>query len=84
MVRPIVEYASPAWSPYTDRDISKLKQVQKNAASFVTNIYDPLSSSSGLVSYSTGPPLKTDASWHKLKCSIKSVITWLKFPFLVM
>ena len=36
MVRPIVEYASPAWSPYPDRDVSKLEQEQKNAARFVT------------------------------------------------
>ena len=70
MVRPIVEYASPAWSPYPDRDVSKLEQEQKNAARFVTNIYDPLSSSFGLYPHLTGPPLKTDASWHKLKCSM--------------
>ena len=43
MMRPIVEYASPAWNPYTDRNFSKLEQVQRNAARFVTNIYDPLS-----------------------------------------
>ena len=50
MVRPLVEYATSAWSPYTNRDVSKLEQVQKNAACFVANNYDPYSSSSGIVS----------------------------------
>ena len=34
MVRAIVEYATSAWSLYTDRDVSKLEQVQKNAGRF--------------------------------------------------
>ena len=49
MVRPIVEYAAAAWNPYTNRDVTKIEQVQKNAARFVTNVYDPYQSTSGLV-----------------------------------
>ena len=50
MVRPLVEYTTSAWSPYTNRDVSILEQVQKNAASIVANNYDPYSSSSSIVS----------------------------------
>ena len=50
MVRPLVEYATSAWSPYNNSDVSKLKQVKKNAARFVANNYDPYSSSSSIVS----------------------------------
>ncbi|XP_032223431.2 uncharacterized protein LOC116604739 [Nematostella vectensis] len=49
MIRPVMEYASPVWNPFTDRDINKLEQVQKNAARFVTGTYDPRASSSDLV-----------------------------------
>ena len=50
MVRPILEYAAPAWSPYTSKDVLKIEQVQKNAARFVTNNYHPRASTSELVS----------------------------------
>ena len=50
IVRPIAEYAAPVWSPHTNRDVSKIEQVQKNAARFVKNNYNPYTSTSGLVS----------------------------------
>ena len=50
MVRPILEYAAPVWSPYTSKDVQKIEQVQKNAARFVTNNYHPRASTSELVS----------------------------------
>jgi len=35
MIRPILEYASPAWSPHTKRDIEKLEWVQRQSARFI-------------------------------------------------
>ena len=35
--------------PHTNRDVSTIAQVQKNATRFVTNVYDPYQSTSGLV-----------------------------------
>ena len=29
IVRPIVEYAAAAWNPHTNRDVTKIEQVQK-------------------------------------------------------
>ena len=39
LVRPLVEYAAPAWDPHTDRNINKLEKVQRRAARFVCNRY---------------------------------------------
>ena len=50
ILRPIAEYASPVSSPHTNRDVIKIDQVQKNAARFVKNDYNPYTSTSALVS----------------------------------
>jgi len=39
MVRPILEYACSAWSPYTQVNINKLEMVQHRAARFITGNY---------------------------------------------
>jgi len=39
MVRPIVEYASPIWDPYTSININKIEAIQKRAAEFCFNDY---------------------------------------------
>ena len=46
LVRPKLEYSSPAWNPYTKRDVSRIEQVQRNAARFVTGDYTTQSVSS--------------------------------------
>ena len=40
IVRPHLEYASAAWSPYTQRNINKLEAVQRRSARFVLSDYD--------------------------------------------
>ena len=49
LVRPTLEYASSLWNPYTDTDIKRLEQIQKNAACFVCNDYDIATSTSSFV-----------------------------------
>ena len=39
MVRPILEYGSSVWDPYTDKLQEKLEMVQNHAARFVTRNY---------------------------------------------
>ena len=44
MVRPILEYSSTVWSPFTKKNITMTEAVQGRAARFVTNNYDQTSS----------------------------------------
>ena len=39
LVRPLLEYASPAWNPHTSRNIEKIEQVQRRAARFSLGFY---------------------------------------------
>ena len=39
MVRPILEYGSSVWDPYTDKLQEELEKVQNRAAGFVTRNY---------------------------------------------
>ena len=36
LVRPLVEYCSPVWSPHLKKNINKVERVQRVAARFVT------------------------------------------------
>ena len=62
----VIEFVSSAWSTYTDWDVSKLEQVQKNAARFLTNSvnYDPYCSSSDIVSSLNWTTLKSNSSFR--------------------
>ena len=41
LVRPIVEYASTVWDPYTDKNIDKLEMVQRRAAKICSTQTSP-------------------------------------------
>ncbi|KAI8494701.1 hypothetical protein Bbelb_273060 [Branchiostoma belcheri] len=49
LVRPIVEFTSPVWDPYTVKDITRLEQVQRRAARWVTQRYRRTSSVSNML-----------------------------------
>ena len=40
IVRPQLDYASPAWSPHTSKNIDRLEAIQRRAARFVLNNYE--------------------------------------------
>ena len=40
IIRPGLEYATPAWSPYLQHDIAVLERVQRRATKFVTGLYN--------------------------------------------
>ena len=58
MIRSVVEYASPVWSPSTEHNISKLEMVQRRAARFVMNDFSGYSSVSRMISQLGLPLLK--------------------------
>ena len=49
LVRPILEYASPVWDPYTSSNIDQLERVQRRAARFVVGDYKTTSSTSQMI-----------------------------------
>lgn len=58
MVRPVLEYASTAWDPYTQTNVNKLEAVQRRAARFVTGDYRTTSSVSEMI---------TNLGWETLQ-----------------
>ena len=57
-MRPIVEYATVAWSPHTKKGIDCIESVQRRAARFVNNDYSRYSSVSSTL---------TDLNWPSLQ-----------------
>ena len=49
MIRSILEYASPVWSPYTKQDINKVERVQRQSARFIMGVYSSYSSVSNMI-----------------------------------
>ena len=58
LVRPLLEYASAAWDPYTGRNVKDIEMVQRRAARFVTKEYGHETSVGKLVS---------DLGWQTLQ-----------------
>ena len=44
MVKPILEFSSTVWSPYTKKNILMIESIQRRVARFVTSAYNQTSS----------------------------------------
>jgi len=40
LVRPIMDYGTTAWDPYTNKNITKLEAIQRSAARYITRNYE--------------------------------------------
>ena len=49
IIRPLLEYASAAWNPHTNRDTETIEKVQRRAARFVAHDYKRSTNSQDLV-----------------------------------
>ena len=49
LIRPLLEYASAAWNPHTNRDTETIEKVQRRAARFVAHDYKRSTNSQDLV-----------------------------------
>jgi len=58
MVRSNLEYCASVWSPHTEKLKSKLEQVQRRAARYVTNRYHNTSSVSAMLNHLQWPTLE--------------------------
>ena len=67
LVRPQLEYASPIWNPYTKSKILQIEKVQRRAARWTSNNFDPRSSVTGMLD---------DLGWstleQRLTCAIST------------
>ena len=66
LVRPILEYASTPWDPYTKSNIQQLEAVQRRAARFVTGDYRTTSSPSQMIADLGWEPLYQKRANFKL------------------
>eukprot|EP00745_Piridium_sociabile_P028257 TRINITY_DN45450_c0_g1_i15.p1 TRINITY_DN45450_c0_g1~~TRINITY_DN45450_c0_g1_i15.p1 ORF type:complete len:218 (-),score=38.33 TRINITY_DN45450_c0_g1_i15:57-710(-) len=58
-VRPLLEYASSVWDPYTQRNIDRIEAVQRRAARFVLNRHRNTSSVSSMLEALDWPTLES-------------------------
>ena len=58
LVRPLVEYPSTVWSPYTDQNIDKLEMIQRRAARWMLNNYS---------TYASVTEMLQSLDWRSLK-----------------
>ena len=81
-VRPCVEYASCTWDPHTQRNIRKLKQVQRSCARFVTGDFGQQSSVSAMLKDLNWPTLEERrySSRFRIPQIRSSVYTMSFFP----
>ena len=81
MVRPILEYACSAWSPYTQVNNNKLKMVQHRAARFITGNYSYQASVTAMLAKLNLPSL---AQWRdntKLVTFHKIINQQIQLPY---
>ena len=80
LVRSILEYSSTVWDPFYQKDIDRLERVQRRAARFVLNDYNPLSSVTSMVSQLGWKPLAERRREHRLSLLYKIINGLVAMP----
>ena len=80
MVRPLLEYCSTVWSPYTHEYIQKLEMVQRKAARYVTNRYPNASSVTSMLNHLDWESLEARWTKHQLIMFFKIVHGLVDIP----
>ena len=83
LVRPIVEYATVAWSPHTNKGIGCIESIQCRAACFVNSDYSHYSSVSSMLTDLNWPSLQSSAGYVISACFIRYVEVKSTPPFLM-
>ena len=73
MVRPLLEYCSTIWSPYTHEYVHKLEMVQRRAARYATNRYHNTSSVTSMLDHLDWESLVARRTKHRLIMFFKIV-----------
>ena len=80
MVRPILEYYSTVWSPYTKDYIHKIEMVQCRAARYVTNRYRNTSSVTSMLEHLEWESLEARRAKYQLTMLFKIVHGLVDIP----
>ena len=80
MVRPLLEYCSTVWSPYTQEDIKKIEMVQRRAARYVTNRYHNTSSVTSMLEHLEWETLEARRTKNQLVMFIKIIHGLVDIP----
>ena len=81
LIRPQLEYASSAWSPWLKQDILELEKVQRRAVRFVHNNYWPLASVTQMTSALGWETLEAHHQKGHLCMLFKTINGIIKVPF---
>jgi hypothetical protein len=71
LVRPLLEYSSSVWDPYTQKNIDKIEAVQRRAARFVLNRFRNTSSVSNMLETLGWPTLESRRQQSRLSMLTK-------------
>ena len=80
MVRPLLEYCSTVWSPYTQEHIQKIEMVQRRAARYVTNRYHITSSVTSMLGYLEWETLESRRTKNQLVMFFKIIHGLIDIP----
>ena len=80
MVRPLLEYCSTVWSPYTKEYIQKIEMVQRRAARYVTNRYHNTSSVTSMLDHLEWETLESRRTKNQLIMFFKIVHGLVDIP----
>ena len=80
MVRPIVEYCSTVWNPYTTEYIKKVEMVLRRAARYVTNRYHNTSSVTSMLDHLEWESLEARRAKNQLTMFFKIIHGLVDIP----
>ena len=81
LVRPTLEYATPAWSPPTQKDINNIESVQRRAARYVCDDYRRTSSVTEMIKSLRWPLLQDRPADKDLEMFSKIEKGLVNIPF---
>ncbi len=80
LVRPHLEYCSSVWDPHTKKNISRIEQVQRCAARYVTNDYGRTSSVTSMMNQLKWDPLAQRRMFSRLVMAYRIIRGEIAIP----
>ena len=84
LIRPLTEYASVIWDPYTAENITKLEMVQRRAARMVFSDYRTTSSVSAMINQLNWPTLQERRAQAKATMMYRIVYQMIDIPSTIL